>query len=156
MKLDAAHSVSGHNGSLSPMPPRLPNNGIDLTGRRFGRLVARTIAKVDRAVWWHCDCDCGGHVVRRGYQLVRQVVRGHVTSCNGCRDWSAAARQPRSKPTTQPIPEYEYAMTHAEIAKVLGVSRERVRQIERIALDKLRRGFAAYGINKAALAELLS
>lgn len=36
-------------------------------------------------------------------------------------------------------------MTHAEIGEVLGVSRERVKQLERRALAKCRRKFAAIG-----------
>ena len=35
----------------------------------------------------------------------------------------------------------DYHMTYSEIAEVLGVSRQRVKQIEKSALDKLRRQY---------------
>jgi DNA-directed RNA polymerase sigma subunit (sigma70/sigma32) len=35
----------------------------------------------------------------------------------------------------------DYHMTYCEIAEVLGVSRQRVKQIEKSALDKLRRQY---------------
>lgn len=38
-------------------------------------------------------------------------------------------------------------MTHAEIAQRLGISPERVRQLERRALSKCRRKFSAMGFN---------
>jgi hypothetical protein len=52
---------------------------IDLTGQRFGRLLAVSIAYRRNGAYWHCGCDCGGtNVVRAG--LLRN---GSVASC-GC------------------------------------------------------------------------
>ena len=57
---------------------------------------------------------------------------------------------------TNPKPRTEYGVTHTleETAQLLGVTRERVRQIEKAALEKLRRHLKArYGIT--SLAEML-
>jgi hypothetical protein len=52
---------------------------IDLTGQRFGRLIAVSIAYRRNGAYWHCDCDCGStNVVRAA--LLRN---GSVASC-GC------------------------------------------------------------------------
>lgn len=53
----------------------------DLTGQRFGKLVARSIVGQDKHknVIWLCDCDCG-----QTHEVVsRALVNGHVNSC-GC------------------------------------------------------------------------
>lgn len=49
------------------------------------------------------------------------------------------------------LPQYE--MTLDEIGEVLHVSRERVRQIEKSALDKLRRECRRIGLDPADLVE---
>jgi hypothetical protein len=51
----------------------------DLTGQRFGRLVALTFEKRPQGAWWHCRCDCGGTAVVRGAMM----TRGNTSSC-GC------------------------------------------------------------------------
>lgn len=56
----------------------------DLTGRRFGRLVAQKHFIKDHMSWWVCVCDCGNSHVTRANALKRGMVR----SC-GClaKDW---------------------------------------------------------------------
>lgn len=45
----------------------------------------------------------------------------------------------------------QYNYTLEEVASELGVCRERVRQIEKQALEKVRAGFAARGITRSEL-----
>ena len=45
----------------------------------------------------------------------------------------------------------DYNYTLSEVAEELGVGRERVRQIEKIALEKVRRGLAARGLTATTL-----
>ena len=52
---------------------------IDLAGRRFGRLVVVSIAFRKNAIYWSCQCDCGGSTVVRGTEL-----RNGTTKSCGC------------------------------------------------------------------------
>ncbi len=54
-------------------------NSLDLTGLRFGRLVALHETRVNGGKRWVCACDCGGTTITWGYHL----VSGHTKSC-GC------------------------------------------------------------------------
>jgi hypothetical protein len=51
----------------------------DITGLRFGKLVAVEVSHRENGVYWRCRCDCGGERVTKGDQL----RRGLVTNC-GC------------------------------------------------------------------------
>lgn len=63
----------------------MPNNKVDLTGRRFGRLIVRERAddhispRGGRSHMWVCDCDCGNTKIMYGSSL----LRGSTRSC-GC------------------------------------------------------------------------
>lgn len=66
--------------------------GIDLTGQRFGRLLARCQAKIPRThrgeYRWLCDCDCGNtHAVS-----VSRLRLGVCLSCGCLRDELARSR----------------------------------------------------------------
>lgn len=52
---------------------------IDLTGKRFTRLVVRELASQSAPIYWLCDCDCGGTKTVQGGHL----KTGNVASC-GC------------------------------------------------------------------------
>ena len=52
---------------------------IDLTGRRFGRLVVQHRVGVKSPVYWRCVCDCGGETTTQGGRL----KNGNTVSC-GC------------------------------------------------------------------------
>lgn len=54
---------------------------VDLSGKRFGRLVAERFAGVDRKghSHWDCACDCGS----RSLVLGRRLLKGTTSSC-GC------------------------------------------------------------------------
>jgi hypothetical protein len=52
---------------------------LDLADKRFGRLVATSIAFRRNGAYWNCQCDCGGSTVVRA-ALLRN---GSVASC-GC------------------------------------------------------------------------
>ena len=56
-------------------------NALNLTGKRFGRLVAISIGNRanGKHLHWDCDCDCGGKTAVRSSKL----VQGKVRSC-GC------------------------------------------------------------------------
>lgn len=62
----------------------MPKPALDLTGRRFGRLVAMEYAYTSlvngqQRRWWRCLCDCGNQVTKRRSTL----TSGHTRSC-GC------------------------------------------------------------------------
>jgi hypothetical protein len=42
---------------------------IDLTGQRFGRLVATEIARVGQRIAWRCICDCGNTTTVAAHRL---------------------------------------------------------------------------------------
>ena len=46
--------------------------------------------------------------------------------------------------------EFPFAMTHVEIAKELGITPQRVGQIERRALRKLRNAFLRFGVSHSS------
>jgi len=52
----------------------------------------------------------------------------------------------KPKPKSEWEPRSPFAMTDAEIAEQLGISRQRVSQIAIEAMDKLRREFARRGV----------
>ena len=52
---------------------------IDITGRRFGRLVALNRHGEFNRARWRCQCDCGAEVIVRGVSL----RSGNTISC-GC------------------------------------------------------------------------
>ena len=52
---------------------------VDLTGKRFGRLVAQRFVKENGQIKWICACDCGGQAITTGTKL----KNGHTSSC-GC------------------------------------------------------------------------
>lgn len=62
-------------------------NAVDLTGKRFGRLVARKVVYVDLHLHgkpfkrraWDCLCDCG----KSAPVQTQKLLSGHTTSC-GC------------------------------------------------------------------------
>ena len=51
----------------------------DITGKRYGRLVAKERVYVDNQPYWKCICDCG----KERLATVRDLNAGKVTSC-GC------------------------------------------------------------------------
>jgi hypothetical protein len=57
----------------------MPRKLIDITGQRFGRLVAIEIIARPGNTTWRCKCDCGGESTSGGSDL----RSGRVESC-GC------------------------------------------------------------------------
>jgi hypothetical protein len=55
---------------------RLPH---DLSGNRYGRLIAQELVRVEGKLKWKCLCDCG----RTSDVLARCLTVGHTRSC-GC------------------------------------------------------------------------
>lgn len=55
------------------------HNFIDITGQRFGRLVALRYAPEWKVGYWLCRCDCGTEFYTEGQAL----RRGRTRSC-GC------------------------------------------------------------------------
>jgi hypothetical protein len=62
---------------------------IDLTGHRFGRLVAKTLVRGKSALQWRCQCDCGmivdifGGALRRGDTLSCGCLKREVATTHG-------------------------------------------------------------------------
>lgn len=63
----------------------LSRNAKDITGQRFGRLVALGPVAIDKWVKWLCQCDCGNTAVVSGHDLRRAKTesRSCEKSC-GC------------------------------------------------------------------------
>ena len=52
---------------------------VDISGKRFGRLVAIEPTKENNVLKWRCKCDCGNEKnIRTGH-----LINGYITSC-GC------------------------------------------------------------------------
>jgi hypothetical protein len=56
---------------------------IDITGLRFGRLIASEYVKSDNGAIWAYKCDCGNSVIQRTTHIQRKLKRGSPVSC-GC------------------------------------------------------------------------
>lgn len=54
-------------------------NRKDITGKRFGKLVACYPIPKGKSLYWHCICDCGNKTTVDG----RHLKNGHTSSC-GC------------------------------------------------------------------------
>lgn len=59
------------------------SNAIDITGKRFGKLIAKTKAKeklpYSESIAWVCQCDCGNEIIA----TVSALNSGNIASC-GC------------------------------------------------------------------------
>jgi|GEM_PF-1678313 len=53
---------------------------LDLTGRRFGRLVALRVVHEEGRRCWECHCDCGNTVI----VPTAQLINGNNGSCTRC------------------------------------------------------------------------
>ena len=55
---------------------------IDLTGQKFGKLIALNCKRVDNRTYWICQCDC----VHKYITKVRadSLKNGEVKSCGRC------------------------------------------------------------------------
>ena len=72
---------SGKSDALILSSEQLPNNRIDLTGRKFGRLEVVSYADtVNKRARWNCRCDCGRECVTVG----KDLRQGRTVSC-GCK-----------------------------------------------------------------------
>lgn len=70
---------------------------IDLTGQRFGRLVALGLAGRRKISFWTCQCDCGQVIVVR----LGNLRSGNTNSC-GClqRERTAQAKTKHGRANT--------------------------------------------------------
>lgn len=66
----------------------MANHALNLTGQRFGKLTAISVAHRNGGVHWNCQCDCGGTKVVYGPKL----KQGGVKSC-GCLVAESAAER---------------------------------------------------------------
>ncbi len=74
------YAVLGGNTKSCGCKKSAPDNRVkNVTGHRFGRLVAERFVRTGKNVKWECVCDCGGTVWVQGYKL----QSGHTRSC-GC------------------------------------------------------------------------
>lgn len=65
------------------------NKAVDITGKRFGRLVAEARSSRKGVTKWQCLCDCG----TRKDILLGSLRDGHTHSCGCLQKEEAAARQ---------------------------------------------------------------
>ena len=74
------HLRSGHTKSCGCYRRELPKDKrTDITGRRFGRLVAIEPIETVRGTKWKCQCDCGNYTIAARENL----IAGNTKSC-GC------------------------------------------------------------------------
>jgi len=52
---------------------------IDITGKKFGRILVLSLNKTGKRTKWNCICDCGNPCIKESYSL----KNGLTTSC-GC------------------------------------------------------------------------
>jgi len=64
----------------------------DISGQRFGKLIAVSYAYNKRYAYWHCMCDCGNTAVIRSDTL----KNGNTESC-GClaKEWTQTGKMNR-------------------------------------------------------------
>lgn len=67
--------TTGHTKSCGCIIRRF----VDLSGKKFGRLTVKNIAKRSSKIFWQCQCDCGREVIAPTGAL----ISGHTKSC-GC------------------------------------------------------------------------
>lgn len=71
------HLRTGHTTSCGC---RLGNRN-DLTGQRFGRLVAQEyVGRVNNNTMWKCICDCGNEVVVNAHSLKDGITLSSISS----------------------------------------------------------------------------
>lgn len=76
----------------------------NLTGQRFGRLVAIRWTKIGKRIAWECQCDCG----KSKTTLALSLTRGLTQSC-GClrNERTAVANKKRAKHGMWKSPEFQ-------------------------------------------------
>lgn len=86
-----------HNDTTRPTFITLSSRNKDITGQRFGRLVALGPVALDSCVRWLCQCDCGNTAVVSGHELRRRETesRSRTKSC-GCLRREASAQRLRT------------------------------------------------------------
>lgn len=84
--IDCYALKSGHSKSCGCT--RNLGRGIDLTGKRFGHLVAVNREIIGNRNYWRCKCDCGEYKMT----TTGDLNSGFVTTC-GCRAWQGEATQ---------------------------------------------------------------
>lgn len=95
----------------------MANHVKDLTGQRFGMLIAQRRFVVGEASWWECICDCGEKVNRRMESLTRpqnsncgrhqvELVNGHgMSRTNIYKSWVSMVQR-CTNPNTQSWANY--------------------------------------------------
>lgn len=73
---------------------------LDLTGQRFGRLVAISHYIEAKRTFWNCQCDCGTTTA-----VDRQSLRSGATTSCGCRRGAATAARNMTHGLRH-VPEY--------------------------------------------------
>lgn len=62
---------------------RLHHKALDLTGRRFGMLVAMNVEYSTKKLHWRYLCDCGRQCIKLGCGVTKELKRGGTPNC-GC------------------------------------------------------------------------
>lgn len=66
---------------------RLSQKKKDLTGQKFGRLIAIKSKNVNKRYKWYCECDCGNKI----WVSTANLINGHTKSC-GCLSRETASK----------------------------------------------------------------
>lgn len=81
----------------------------DLTGRRYGTLVALYRVPDVRPTKWHCRCDCGNE----DDILASNLKQGRTTSCNKCHAHRAALKHGRTEKDFRDLTGMRFGMLTA-------------------------------------------
>ena len=88
---------------------------IDLTGQKFGRLIALKRIRTKQLTWWLCKCECGNEVVVRMHSL---RSKNNTKSC-GCLH-KEISRELCIKQSTK------HGLYHTRFYKIWGAMKSRV------------------------------
>lgn len=102
-------------------PPTRDRKGridaVDLSNRRFGRLIVINIAKRARRTHWLCHCDCGN---RNYITQTTNLTSGHTRSC-GClrKELQKARKGTHNLPENRRLRRHSRGMSVAEYSALL-------------------------------------
>lgn len=109
----------------------------DITGQRFGKLVAVTLEYVDRSAHWLCRCDCGQEV----HAVLGGNLRAGLSRSCGCTRRNSPGHRTHGKRWTPEYQTWARMMTRCENPRSDGYARYGARGIKVIGRLRNFEGF---------------